>query len=389
MAAWAHLEWPFFDADHRTLGPAIAAWAAREVGAAEPKDVDAATRDLVRKLGAGGWLRHVVVAAHGGARERLDTRTLCVIREALAGRGALADFAFAMQGLGSVPISLYGSDALRARHLPRVAAGEAIAAFALSEKEAGSDVSAISLSASRDGDDYVLDGEKTWISNAGIADYYVVFARSGEGPGARGLSAFVVEAHNPGLSVPARIDVISPHPLGTLRFERCRIPSHNRLGAAGAGFKVAMETLDVFRATVGAAALGMARRALSEALAWSRERVVFGSALGEHQMTQARLSEMACAVEASALLVYRAAWRRDTAGGRVTRESAMAKLFATESAQKVIDSAVQLFGGLGVVSGHPVERLYRDIRPLRIYEGTSEIQRLIVARDILKEGGSA
>ncbi|MDH3196776.1 MAG: acyl-CoA dehydrogenase family protein [Candidatus Krumholzibacteria bacterium] len=389
MSARAHLDWPFFDADHRALAASIEAWAAAHAEGPEPEDVDAATQGLVRALGEGGWLRHVVTTAYGGARDRLDARTLCLIREALAQRSALADFAFAMQGLGSAPLTLFGSDALRARHLPRVAGGRAIAAFAISERQAGSDVAAIATRAVRDGADYVLDGEKTWISNAGIADFYVVLARSGEAEGARGLSALLVESDAPGLSVRERIEVISPHPLGTITLHGCRVPAANLLGAPGHGFKVAMATLDVFRATVGAAALGMARRALAEAVAWARERVVFGRPLGEHQMTQARVAEMACDVDASALLVYRAAWRRDASGGRVTRDSAMAKLYATEAAQRVIDSAVQLFGGLGVVAGHPVERLYRDIRPLRIYEGTSEIQRLVVARETLSEGGDS
>ena len=293
-----------------------------------------------------------------------------------------------MQGLGSGAISLAGSDALKARYLPRVAEGRAIAAFALSEPDAGSDVAAISTTARRDGGHFVLDGVKTWISNGGIADFYVVIARSGEAAGTRGLSALVVDADTPGLFVTERIDIIAPHPMATLRFTGCRVPAGNLLGAAGEGFKIAMRNLDVFRSSVAAAAIGFSRRAMDESLRRVRARRMFGQTLADFQMTQAKLADMATAIEAGALLTYRAAWARDVGGLRITREAAMAKLHATESAQQVIDAAVQLFGGLGVVSGHPVERLYREVRALRIYEGATEVQKLIIARDLLKDGAS-
>jgi acyl-CoA dehydrogenase len=347
--------------------------------------VDGSCRRLVVALGRGGWLRAAVPEAYGGLYPGFDVRTLCLARETLAYHAGLADFAFAMQGLGSGPITLFGSEALKQRYLPAVAAGEAIAAFALSEPEAGSDVAALTTAATPDGPAHVrLDGQKTWISNGGIADFYVVFARTGEAPGARGLSAFVVDAENPGLSVTERIEVIAPHPLATLRFEACRVPLANRIGASGEGFKVAMATLDVFRSTVGAAALGLARRALDEALGRARSRTLFGAPLGDLQMTQGALAEMATAVDASALLVYRAAWTKDQGAARVTREAAMAKLHATEAAQGVIDKAVQIFGGLGVMRGVKVEELYREIRALRIYEGASEVQKVVIARDVMK-----
>jgi acyl-CoA dehydrogenase len=318
----------------------------------------------------------------------LDLRSICVLREVFAHHGGLPDFAFVMQGLGSGAISLAGSDALKARYLPRVAEGRAIAAFALSEPDAGSDVAAISTTARRDGGHFVLDGVKTWISNGGIADFYVVIARSGEAAGTRGLSALVVDADTPGLFVTERIDIIAPHPMATLRFTGCRVPAGNLLGAAGEGFKIAMRNLDVFRSSVAAAALGFSRRAMHESLQRVRVRRMFGQTLADFQMTQAKLADMATAIEAGALLTYRAAWARDVGGLRITREAAMAKLHATESAQQVIDAAVQLFGGLGVVSGHPVERLYREVRALRIYEGATEVQKLIIARELLKDGVS-
>ncbi|MGD7299474.1 acyl-CoA dehydrogenase family protein, partial [Ralstonia pseudosolanacearum] len=321
--------------------------------------------------------------AHGGAGEAIDTRAICLIRETLARHSGLADFAFAMQGLGSGAISLHGTPAQRARYLAKVARGEAIAAFALSEPEAGSDVAAMACAARADGDSYVLDGEKTWISNGGIADFYVVFARTGEAPGARGISAFIVEAGTPGFEIAERIDVIAPHPLARLRFTDCRIPAGQRVGAAGEGFKVAMRTLDVFRTSVAAAALGFARRALDEALARATTRKMFNGVLADFQLTQAKLAQMATAIDSAALLTYRAAWQRDQ-GRSVTREAAMAKMTATENAQQVIDAAVQMWGGLGVVSEQPVERLYREIRALRIYEGATEVQQLIIARDLLR-----
>ncbi|HEX9436572.1 MAG TPA: acyl-CoA dehydrogenase family protein [Candidatus Limnocylindria bacterium] len=376
------LSWPFFDDTHRRLADDVEAWAGHELAGSPDGDLDARTRALVRALGAAGWIRWCVPSAHGGERERVDVRSICLLREALARRDGLADAAFAMQGLGSLPISLFGSAALRERYLPDIAAGRRIAAFALSEPDAGSDVAAIGTTACRDGDAYVLDGTKTWISNAGIADQYVVFARTGEA-GAKGLSALVVDADASGLAVTERISVIAPHPLGTLRFERCRVPADRLLGAEGDGFKIAMATLDLFRPTVGAAALGFARRALDEAVGRVHERVAFGQTLDRFQLVQERIAEMALDVDASALLVYRAAWAKDTGAERITREASMAKLYATEAAQRVADAAVQLFGGLGVVSGVPVERLYREVRALRIYEGTSEIQQLVIASQVL------
>ncbi len=348
-------------------------------------DVDAECRALVSVLGEGGWPRYAVGGvAYDGADDTIDTRSICLIRETLARHSGLADFAFAMQGLGSGAITLYGTEEQKRAYLPRVAAGTAIAAFALSEPDAGSDVAALGCAARRDGDGYVLDGEKTWISNGGIADFYVVFARTGEAPGSRGISAFIVDAGTPGFAVAERIEVIAPHPLARLSFTACRIPASRLLGPAGQGFKVAMRTLDIFRTSVAAAALGFARRALDEALERATTRTMFNQKLADFQLTQAKLAQMATAIDAAALLTYRAAWLRDQ-GKTVTREAAMAKLTATESAQTIIDAAVQIFGGLGVVSGQPVEKLYREIRALRIYEGASEVQQLIVARELLKE----
>ena len=387
MADRSFLGWPFFDDSHRRLADEIDAWTAAEIAPHEhdESDVDALTRRFVARLGAGGWLRHAVPAAFGGVHAKLDVRSLCLIRERLARTSGLADFAFAMQGLGSASIALFGSPALQQRYLPGVAAGEQIAAFALSEPEGGSDVAGLHMTARTAGDHYVLDGHKTWISNGGIADHYVVFARTGEAPGARGLSAFVVDADAPGLAIAERIRVIAPHPLATLAFAGCRVPREQLLGRPGEGFKIAMATLDIFRSTVGAAALGFARRALDEAVRRVGERQAFGKRLAEFQATQLRLAEMATEIDAAALLVYRAAWTKDCIAERVTREAAMAKMYATEAAQRVIDGAVQLFGGMGVVSGVPVERLYREIRALRIYEGTTEIQKLVIASQLLAE----
>lgn len=386
MANTSYLDWPFFEPNHRELALSLDAWAAAHVAGHHGDDVDAECRALVKQLGQGGWLRHAVAgSAHGGASEVIDTRSICLIRETLARHNGLADFAFAMQGLGSGAISLAGTPEQRARYLPRVASGEAIAAFALSEPDAGSDVAAMNCAARAEGDSYVLDGEKTWISNGGIADMYVVFARTGEAPGSRGISAFIVEADTPGFEIAERIDVIAPHPLARLKFTNCRIPAAQRVGAAGEGFKVAMRTLDVFRTSVAAAALGFARRALDEGLARAQSRKMFGGVLADHQLTQAKLAHMATAIDSSALLTYRAAWLRDQ-GRTVTREAAMAKMVATESAQQVIDSAVQLWGGLGVTKGVMVESLYREIRALRIYEGATEVQQLIIGRDLLKAG---
>jgi len=382
----SYLDWPFLQADHRQLKTEIDLWCAANSELLDPdtSNLDNACRGLVKLLGNGGWLVHSVPETPTGADTKLDVRNLCLLREALAYHSGLADFCFAIQGLGSGPISLFGSQEQKQTWLPSVARGDAIAAFALSEKKAGSDVSAIATRAESIGDHYVLNGEKSWISNAGIADFYTVFARTGEAPGAGGLSAFVVAADTPGLNVSERIDIIAPHPLGTLEFENCKVPAGQLLGEAGQGFKVAMATLDVFRTTVAAAALGFARRACDETLAHVLKRELFGAPLAELQMTQASVADMALDIDTSALLVYRSAWAKDGGQERVTREAAMAKLHATESAQQVIDRAVQLFGGLGVTSGQIVERLYREIRSLRIYEGASEVQKVIIARNEYK-----
>ncbi len=400
----AHLEWPFFDERHRELGAWLAEGAAAQFASHGPHlDVDNACRQLVRQLGEAGWLRHAVAgAAQGGATEVIDTRAICMLREALAFHNGLADFAFAMQGLGSGAISLHGNAAQRERYLPRVARGHAIAAFALSEPDAGSDVAAMSCSGREDGEHYVLNGEKTWISNGGIADFYVVFARTnpliapGESAAAAaatgktkpprasdGISAFIVDANSYGLEIAERIQVIAPHPLATLRFNNCRVPRSQMLGVPGQGFRVAMQTLDVFRTSVAAAALGFARRALHEGLKRAASRKMFGQHLADLQLTQAKLAQMATTVDSAALLTYRAAWLRDR-GRVITAEAAMAKMAATEGAQQVIDAAVQLWGGAGVVSGNVVESLYREIRALRIYEGATEVQQLIIARELLK-----
>lgn len=381
-----HLRWPFFDAHHRALAEDLRAWAARELGdlvEREELDPDGAARELVCRLGQAGWLRYCVPAAYGGVHARVDVRSLCLAREILAYHSGLADFAFAMQGLGSVPIALFGSEELRARYLPGVARGERIAAFALSEPQAGSDVAAIQTTARRVGDHYELVGTKTWISNAGLAHQYVVFARTG--PGKEGLTAFVVDGHAEGLQVSSRIRTLSPHPLGTLTLDGCRVPATHRLGEEGQGYAVALRTLDTFRATVGAAAVGFARRALDEAAGYSRQRVAFGQRLSDFQLVRWKLAWMATELDASALLVYRAAWAHDCDAGRGPQDSSMAKLYATEAAQRVVDEAVQLHGAWGVVAGSRVERLYRDVRALRIYEGTSEIQALVVGRQVLRE----
>ncbi|MCS7172835.1 MAG: acyl-CoA dehydrogenase family protein [Armatimonadetes bacterium] len=385
-----HLLWPFFGEAHRRLARELETWARREVGplaAREEEDPEGMSRELVRRLGEASWLRYCVPRAYGGMFDSLDVRSLCLAREILAGYSGLADFAFAMQGLGSAPITLFGSDALRTRYLPEVASGRRIAAFALSEPQAGSDVAGITTSARRTQEGYVLEGVKTWISNAGVADFYVVFARTG-GPGKEGLSAFVVDADTPGLEVSERIQVLAPHPLGTLNLRGCHVPASHRLGEEGQGFEVAMRTLDVFRPTVGAAALGFARRAFHEALEFVQRRVAFGQVLSRFQMVREKLAWMALEVDAAALLVYRAAWVKDELGQRATREASMAKLYATEAAQRVVDSAVQLWGARGVVHGSPVERLYREVRALRIYEGTSEIQALVVAQEVLRSAPS-
>jgi acyl-CoA dehydrogenase len=379
------LSWPFFEEHHRGFADALTRWADATLPSLPHDDVDKACRARVVALGEAGFLKAAVPAEFGGLHPKLDVRTLCIARETLAFRDGLSDFAFAMQGLGTGSISLYGTPELKRRYLPAVRDGKAIAAFALSEPEAGSDVAAIATTAAPDGNSHVrIDGLKTWISNGGIADHYVVFARTGEGPGAKGLSAFMIDADTPGLGVAARIDVIAPHPLATLKFEACRVPLANRLGAPGEGFKVAMATLDIFRSTVGAAALGFARRALHETVEHAATRNLFGAPLGDLQLTQATIADSATEVDAAALLVYRAAWTKDKGAARVTREAAMAKMYATEAAQQVIDRAVQLHGGRGVTRGEKVEELYREIRALRIYEGATEVQKIVIAREALK-----
>jgi len=379
----SHLEWPFFEDGHRELAPRLSA-AADHLAELEHRahtDIDGVCREVVRRLGALRLLDYAVTVDPG---RPLDVRSICLARETLAYRLGLADFAFAMQGLGSGPISLFGTAAQRERYLPGVQRGERIAALAMSEPNAGSDFAALATQARRDRDCWVLNGTKTWISNAGLADQYVVFAKTDPDAGAKGISAFVVEAGDPGFSVTARIDVIAPHPLGTLVLKDCRIPADRIVGAPGEGFRVAMGNLDVFRSSVGAAALGFARRAFDEAIARVNEREVFGQRLADFQLTREKLGDMAIEIDAMALLVYRAAWVKDILGRRVTREASMAKTYATEAAQLVIDRAVQLFGALGVVSGSKVEELYREIRALRIYEGTTEVNKLVIADQVLK-----
>jgi acyl-CoA dehydrogenase len=388
MTRLSHLALPFFDDRHRTLAAELDSWSAGHLKHIDHHDTDRACRALVTALGDAGVLRHCVPAAFGGASEALDSRALVICRETLARHDGLADFAFAMQGLGSGPVTLAGSEALQAMVLPKIARGEWISAFALTEPDAGSDVAAMACSARDDGDAYVLDGEKTWISNGGIADVYCVFARTGEAPGTRGISAFLVHAGTPGFEIAERLQVIAPHPLARLRFAGCRVPKSQRLGAPGEGFKLAMRTLDIFRASVAAAALGFARRALDEAVLHAKSRRMFGQPLADFQLTQASFGDMAADIDAAALLTYRAAWLRDVGsapGQRSTREAAMAKMVATENAQKVIDRALQMHGGNGVRVGSVVESLYREIRALRIYEGATEVQRLIIGRDLLAE----
>ena len=380
-----HLDWPFLGPEHGAFAAELDAFAASgALDGLDHHDADSTCRTLVRRMGAAGLLRACVPKGYGGLADPIESRRICLARETLAYHDGLADFAFGMQGLGTGAISLSGSDELKASILPKVAAGELIAAFALSEADAGSDVAAMRCAARSDGEHYVLNGEKTWISNGGIAGIYTVFARTDEVPGTRGISAFVVFPDDPGFSIAGRIDVIAPHPLATLRFTDMRISAARRLGAPGEGFKIAMRTLDIFRASVAAAALGFARRALDEALRHARSRPMFGATLADLQLTQAKLGDMATMIDAAALLTYRAAWRRDVQGLPTTQEAAMAKMAATESAQAVIDAAVQMFGGRGVRSGEIVESLYREIRALRIYEGATEVQKLIVARELLK-----
>jgi acyl-CoA dehydrogenase len=379
------LDWPFFEDRHRDLQRALDAWSRTHLAHVDHADVDRACRTLVRSLGDGGWLMHSAPDPTD-ATSKLDVRTLALIRETLARHDGLADFAFAMQGLGAGPISLFGTPAQRAAWLPKTRTGRAISAFALTEPASGSDVANLTTTARRDGAGYLIDGEKTWISNGGIADVYVVFARTAPG-GAKGLSAFIVPADTPGLTIAERLHVIAPHPLARLKFEACRVPADAMLGNEGDGFRIAMGNLDVFRSTVGGAALGFARKALGLALKRTQSRQLFGAPLSELQMVQGHLADMALKVDASALLVYRAAWTKDQGAARVSREAAMAKLFATDAAQEVIDAAVQVHGGDGVRSGHPVEALYREIRALRIYEGASDVQKVIIARAELARAG--
>ncbi|MGY6563805.1 MAG: acyl-CoA dehydrogenase family protein [Halomonadaceae bacterium] len=376
MSDTSFLDWPFFEARHRDLAKRLEAWCQRELPR-DHADVDATCIQLVRDLGRAGFLE-------GTAGDVIDVRSLCLIRETLARHDGLADFAFAMQGLGTGAISLFGS-AEQKQWLDRTRRGEALSAFALSEPRSGSDVAQLDTTAERDGDGYRINGEKTWISNGGIADVYTLFARTGEGPGAKGLSCFLVPADTPGLEIRERLETISPHPLARLGFADMRLPASAMIGQPGQGFRIAMAVLDVFRSTVGAAALGFARRALDESLDRARNRELFGASLADLQMVQGHLAEMALDVDAAALLVYRAAWTKDMGAERVTREAAMAKLYATDRAQQVIDKAVQLHGGDGVRKGHIVESLYREIRALRIYEGASDVQKVVIARSALAE----
>lgn len=385
MSDRSFLDWPFFDDSHRRLADDLENWCVRELSGLkhDENDVDAECRHLLERLGAGGWLRYAVPAEQGGIYENLDVRSLALIRETLARHSGLADFVFAMQGLGSGTITLFGTDAQKSAYLPDVSAGRKMAAFALTELESGSDVANMTTSADRTASGWRIDGAKTYISNGGIADYYVLFARTGEAPGAKGISAFIVPSDTPGLVIAERIRVIAPHPLATLRFDAMELPHDALLGEAGRGFAQAMATLDIFRTTVGAASLGFARRALDEALARATSRSLQGRPMAENPVIQSQLAEMAVDIDAAALLIYRAGWTRDVAGRRNSREAAMAKLYATDRAQTVIDKAVQIHGGLGVVHGHPVETLYREVRALRIYEGASEVQKVVIARQLL------
>ena len=385
MADKTFLNWPFFEDHHRALAAQLEDWATDKLASVDHSDTDTACRHLVTQLGQAGILNHS--ATDPADPRSLDVRSLCLIRETLARHDGLADFAFAMQGLGTGAISLFGSDTQKFEWLSRTRTGEAISAFALTEPQSGSDVANSTMTATEDGNDFVLNGEKTWISNGGIADVYTLFARTGEAPGARGLSAFILPNGLPGFEIVERLETIAPHPLATLRFTDCRIPKSALLGERGDGFKIAMSVLDVFRSTVAAAALGFARRALDEALNRVSTRQVMGTQLFDLQMVQGHIADMALDVDAAALLVYRAAWTKDSGAPRVTREAAMAKLFATDQAQQVIDKAVQLHGGDGVKSDEPVERLYREIRALRIYEGASDVQRVVIARQTMNALG--
>ena len=382
MADQTYLHWPFFEDRHRELAARLDAWCKDNLAGIDHGDTDAACRELVSRLGRDGWLEHSAIDP-ASADSKLDVRTLCLIRETLGRHDGLADFSFAMQGLGTGAIQLFGTQQQKEQWLPLTRSGKAISAFALSEPKSGSDVANIEASARLDGDHYILSGEKTWISNGGIADIYCVFVRTGEAPGARGISAFLLPGNTPGLEIAERLNVIAPHPLARLRFNDIKLPASSMIGEAGRGFGIAMSVLDVFRSTVGAAALGFARRALDESLKRVSERQLFGAAMAELQMVQGHIADMALDIDASALLIYRSAWTKDSGAPRVTREAAMAKLHGTEAAQRVIDAAVQLHGGDGVRSGRPVESLYREIRALRIYEGASDVQKVVIARSVL------
>jgi len=382
MSDTSFLDWPFFDDSHRTLATTLNAWSIERLKNVDHSDTDAACQSLVKALGGAGWCKHTTVDPLDES-SRLDVRSLCLIRETLARHDGLADFAFAMQGLGSGAISLFGTTRQKMQWLPDIRTGRTIAAFALTEPQSGSDVANSTMTATEEGDSYVLNGDKTWISNGGIAHVYTVFARTGDVPGAKGITAFIVPGDTPGLTIEERLHTLAPHPLARLNFRNCRIPKSALLGLSGDGFKIAMSVLDVFRSTVAAAALGFARRAMDEALNRSIARKIQGTPLFDLQMVQGHIADMAVNIDASALLIYRAAWLKDSGAPRISREAAMAKLFSTDQAQKVIDQAVQLFGGEGVRSGNKVESLYREIRALRIYEGASDIQRIIIARQTL------
>lgn len=381
------LNWPFFEERHHKMATSLGAWAEKNIRplsyAPEPKDndtLDVQCADILAKLAEGNWLS-LAVPENNNAKH--DVRSICLARETLAEQAGLADFVFAMQGLGSGAIALFGTDDQKNAYLPLVRAGKSVAAFALSEPEAGSDVAAISTTAIKDGDDYLISGTKTFISNGGIANFYCIFARTNQKSGAKGLSAFIVDKNTTGLDDKYRIELLAPHPLADVKLDNCRVPKSAMIGAEGDGFKIAMATLDIFRPSVGAAALGFARRALSETIKHTKNRKAFGASLADLQMTQSTIADMATNIDASALLIYRAAWQKDISQDRITLEAAMAKLFSTESAQQIVDSAVQLHGGSGVVAGAIVEKLYREVRALRIYEGASEVQKLIIAKQIL------
>jgi acyl-CoA dehydrogenase len=381
----SHMDLPFFEERHRRLATELDDRAADMVAGLDHSGSELErARAIGRALGGAGWFR-LLVADPEQAEGPPDVRSLCIARETLARHDGLADFVMALQGLGSAPILFSGSAAQRAAYMPRVITGEAVPAFALSEEEAGSDAAGIRTTAEKRGGGYILNGSKMWISNAGLADFYVVFARTGEAPGARGISAFIVDADTPGLRVSEQVEVMAPHVIAALRFEDCEVPANRLIGLPGEGFKIAMGVLDVYRSSVGAAALGFARRAFQEAIGHVRQRRLFGQMLSDFQATQMKLADMAADLEASAFFVYRAAWLKDTTGRRITYESSLAKMFSTEKAQAIIDSAVQLFGGAGLRKDSVLEKLYREIRPLRIYEGATEIQKLVIAGQLYRQ----